>query len=93
MTKIVAVINSDNEVIAINRWEDSYELQDDELLVTNPAYIGGKFMDGFFYAPQPYPSWTPLEGNWIPPVAMPEDGKRYDWDEDAQEWISVEANA
>jgi len=44
-----------------------------------------------FYAPQPYASsildqtdWT-----WKAPVAMPTDGKVYNWDEAATSWIEV----
>jgi hypothetical protein len=46
---------------------------------------------GVFYAPQLYPSWilnlqTYL---WEAPVAMPKDGKSYDWDESTQSWVNV----
>jgi hypothetical protein len=41
-----------------------------------------------FYAPQPFPSWT-LSANylWEAPVAIPDDGKSYAWDESKQSWI------
>jgi hypothetical protein len=41
-----------------------------------------------FIAPQPYPSWTLDEDTciWEPPVARPEDDKRYTWDEDTTIW-------
>ena len=47
-----------------------------------------------FIAPQPYPSWT-LDANadWQAPVPMPDDGKMYSWDEDAQAWVEVTMNA
>jgi hypothetical protein len=54
---------------------------------TNPAYIGGDYVEGYFYPPQPYPSWTRSEGQWVAPVSMPDDGGRYQWDEDLQEWV------
>jgi len=40
-----------------------------------------------FISPKPYPSWT-LDDNfdWQPPTAMPDDGKRYIWNEDTQAW-------
>ena len=40
-----------------------------------------------FIQPQPYPSWS-LDGNddWQPPVAYPDDGKYYVWDEATQAW-------
>lgn len=41
-----------------------------------------------FVAPQPYPSWT-LDDNhdWVPPTAMPSDGKEYTWDEANTKWV------
>ena len=45
-----------------------------------------------FIAPQPYPSWTlDAEGDWQPPVAMPDDGNLYVWNEEIQSWDAVEA--
>lgn len=40
-----------------------------------------------FIAPQPYPSWS-LDSNhdWQPPVAYPNDGLMYFWNEEIQEW-------
>ena len=45
-----------------------------------------------FIPPKPHESWTLNEQSclWEPPVAMPTDGKKYDWDEDAQNWVEVE---
>ena len=44
-----------------------------------------------FIQPQPYPSWS-LDGNddWQPPVAYPDDGKYYVWDEATTNWVEVE---
>lgn len=43
-----------------------------------------------FYAPQPYASWV-LSSNylWEAPVAMPADGKAYEWDEATTSWVEV----
>ena len=43
-----------------------------------------------FIQPQPYSSWA-LDGNddWQPPVAKPDDGKLYIWDEATTNWIEV----
>ena len=42
-----------------------------------------------FIPPQPYPSWTLVEDTcqWVAPVAMPIDGKYYNWDEATQSWV------
>tara|TARA_A100001391_G_scaffold15649_1_gene8830 strand:+ start:1894 stop:2262 length:369 start_codon:yes stop_codon:yes gene_type:complete len=42
-----------------------------------------------FYEPQPYPSWTLNETTciWEAPVAFPNDGKDYDWDESSKTWV------
>jgi len=41
-----------------------------------------------FYAPQPFPSWTlSADYLWKAPVAIPDDGKQYIWDESKQSWV------
>ena len=44
-----------------------------------------------FYSPQPYASWTLNETTclWEPPVARPDDGKMYEWNEDTTSWVEV----
>jgi hypothetical protein len=46
-----------------------------------------------FYAPQPYASWvlSPLTALWEAPVAMPTDGKSYEWNEATTAWKEVVA--
>jgi hypothetical protein len=45
-----------------------------------------------FYAPQPFASWLLDDDTcqWNAPVAYPDDGKMYDWDEDTTSWVEVE---
>jgi len=44
-----------------------------------------------FIAPKPFPSWVLNEHTcqWEAPVAYPNDGKRYEWDEPTLSWIEV----
>ena len=44
-----------------------------------------------FIAPKPYPSWTLNESTclWESPVAYPDDGKHYAWDEPNKEWDEI----
>ena len=44
-----------------------------------------------FYAPQPYPSWILNQTTWTweAPIAMPTDGKVYNWDESTTSWVEV----
>lgn len=44
--------------------------------------------DGF-RPPQPYPSWSWDGTGWQPPIPMPDDDGFYSWDENAQEWTTV----
>jgi len=48
-----------------------------------------------FYAPQPFPSWTLDQTKWLwePPVAMPTDGKAYQWNEATKAWVAITAPA
>ena len=41
-----------------------------------------------FIPPKPYPSWILNEQTclWEPPIAYPEDGKKYTWDEETNSW-------
>jgi hypothetical protein len=45
-----------------------------------------------FIPPQPYPSWLLNEDTcqWEPPVAMPQDGQMYSWDEAAGDWTVMQ---
>ena len=44
-----------------------------------------------FIPPRPYPSWTLNETTclWDPPVVKPDDGQRYNWNEENQTWDLV----
>jgi hypothetical protein len=62
-------------------------------LSKNYAGIGYTYVDGVgFHPPQPYPSWTLNSDTylWEAPVAYPDDGKNYRWDEDTTAWIAIE---
>jgi hypothetical protein len=43
-----------------------------------------------FIAPKPFPSWTFSDNilDWVSPVAYPEDGNRYAWDENTTSWAA-----
>ena len=44
-----------------------------------------------FIPPKPHASWTLNTETcyWIPPVAYPDDGKMYSWNEQGQSWTEV----
>ena len=44
-----------------------------------------------FIPPKPFNSWTLNETTclWEAPIAMPDDGKMYRWDEDTTAWVEV----
>ena len=44
-----------------------------------------------FIPPKPYPSWTLNEStcSWEAPVAYPDDGKIYEWDEETTDWVEA----
>ncbi len=56
----------------------------------NFAGIGFKYDDvkDAFIAPQPFSSWTLNEDTckWDAPVAKPDDGNLYNWNEETQQW-------
>ena len=59
----------------------------------NHAGIGYTYDEGrdAFISPKPYSSWT-LNGTtclWDPPVAYPNDGKEYNWNESTTSWDEI----
>lgn len=89
--KNFALLNNENIVvnvsIADDDWSDNNWI---EFTNDNPAYIGGDYVDGYFYPPQPYPSWTRNNGQWLPPTPKP-DGFNWYWNESTLSWIEIEA--
>ena len=59
----------------------------------NYADVGGVYdsVRDAFIPPKPYPSWTLVEDTcqWTAPVAYPDDGKMYNWNEDTTNWVEV----
>ena len=58
----------------------------------NYAGIGYTYdpVNDWFFAPQPYPSWTlDSEAKWQPPTPYPTDGKFYTWNESTLIWDEV----
>jgi hypothetical protein len=59
----------------------------------NLAGVGGtydKTRDAFI-PPKPYPSWILVEDTcqWTAPVAYPDDGKVYGWNEATTNWVEI----
>lgn len=55
------------------------------------AYINDTYdaINDVFISPQPFSSWTLNQTtfNWEPPVAYPDDGNHYYWDEATTSWV------
>lgn len=85
-----------NVVLADEEWASSQELDVVEYTEENPAFIGGDYVDGFFYRPKPYESWVRIEGIWAPPIPMPDDiepGHAWIWNETNVNWEKFEIPA
>lgn len=58
----------------------------------NYAGVGDDYLEIHkdFTRPQPHPSWILNDKKkWEPPVIVPTDGKRYEWDEAVRNWKVV----
>ena len=90
MSKNMAVISDTGEVLNIIVCHDD-ESETPNLITyfdNNPASIGGDYLDGYFYPPQPFASWTRSEGEWVPPIPRPSEGQ-WVWDEELGDWIPL----
>lgn len=58
----------------------------------NFAGIGYGYDGTGFYPPKPYNSWTLNSSTylWEAPVAYPDDGNDYEWNEETRTWDAVE---
>jgi hypothetical protein len=94
--------NEDEVVDGVSDWETYYgEFRGQRCVRTsyngnirkNYAGIGYRYDDTLdaFIPPQPYPSWVLNETTclWDAPVAYPDDGLLYNWDEASQSWQEV----
>jgi hypothetical protein len=85
--KNLAKLNEQNIVVNIILANDDFDSEGFvEYTTENPAIIDGDYYLGFFYSPQPYPSWTRSYGSWVSPKPYPTDGDSYEWDETDQDW-------
>ena len=62
-----------------------------QALRANYAGVGSNYdsVHDVFYAEQPFASWVLNQTSWLweAPVAMPTDGKLYNWDEATKAWV------
>jgi hypothetical protein len=69
------------------------ETREDGSIRKNYAGIGYTYdaQNDAFIAPKPFESWVLNETTfqWEPPVAYPDDGNRYNWNETDQQWDEV----
>jgi hypothetical protein len=85
--KYFALLDNNNIVVNVSIADEFWDSTGwIEYTSENPATINGNYEDGFFYSPQPYPSWTRSNGNWVAPIPQPEGFKV--WDEVTQSWIA-----
>lgn len=94
--KNYAVIENDiviNIVVADEEWANAQTAMVIEYTDENPATIGGDYVNGFFYQPKPFPSWTRDDGAWVAPIEKPTDaaeGHAYIWKEETLSWVDIE---
>lgn len=89
-----------NIVVADEEWANAQTATLVEYTDENPAIIGGDYVDGFFYSPKPFASWTRSNGAWVAPIDKPTEivegnasdtgNFAYIWKEETLSWVSVE---
>jgi hypothetical protein len=96
--KNYAIIENDivvNVVIGDDEWAANQQSTLVELTDSDNALVGGKYIDGVFYKPKPYPSWVESGSGWAPPVPKPEniEGFGWMWNEESLSWVSLTISA
>lgn len=103
VTEVIVGRHEYEVVDGISDWEAYYgEVRNQRCVRTsynnnirkNYAGIGYTYDEGrdAFIPPQPYPSWALNEDTclWDAPVAYPDDGLLYAWDEATTSWVQID---
>ena len=103
VTEVIVGRDEDDLAEGVTSWETYYgDLRGQVCVRTsyngniryNYAGIGYTYDEArdAFIPPTPYPSWVLDEGTclWVAPVAYPDDGEAYTWDEEAGEWVAAD---
>ncbi|SVD42987.1 uncharacterized protein METZ01_LOCUS395841 [marine metagenome] len=95
--KVIRVVVINQETINTGKWGNPdrwIETTKYTPLRYNYAGIGYTYDEirDAFIAPKPYSSWVLNDDTcqWNAPTPMPDDGKRYVWDEDTTSWKEIE---
>jgi hypothetical protein len=99
--EMLAADGSESEMMGVAfliRWSNGYsnwkQTSYNGKIRKNYAGIGHTYdsVRDAFIPPQPFASWVLNEETclWNAPVAMPDDGKVYNWDESSNAWLEVE---
>lgn len=72
------------------RWVQTYKDRSQRKNYAGLGYSYDATRDAFI-PPQPYPSWTLNETTclWNAPVDYPDDGNRYQWNEETTSWDKI----
>ena len=100
MTKFVKVINNKVVDSIVAEQDHINTLSDKDFWIKNDgtkfniAGIGYTYdaLRDAFIAPKPFNSWTLNEETcqWEAPVPMPDDDKRYIWNEETKQWEDID---
>lgn len=78
-----------NIVVNIIVCPDDFVVQENQIeyFDSNPAFIDGDYVGGWFYPPKPSPSFTSDgAGHWLNPVSQPETREAWMWNSVTEEW-------
>jgi len=90
--KNFALLDENNKVLNISIADEGWTGQGwVEYTNDNPAHIGGDYVDGYFYPPQPFASWTRDKGSWKAPTEAPNNSPFTYWDEATLTWVEIPA--
>ena len=70
------------------------EYHDVDLIIpaTDKGRVGNTYDGQKYWFPKPYPSWVKNQelNDWESPIAYPEDGQNYFWNEETTSWVLFE---
>lgn len=90
---VTQIIVAEQDVIDSGLFGDGWVLASESPEKGCVAFIGCKYNaeNNVFYEEKSFLSWTFNQEKfiWEPPIVLPNDGKKYRWDENSVSWLEV----
>ena len=85
--EIINIVTAENSNVLVPFFPGCEYIERNE--INGYGEPGGDYFEGYLRVRSPYLSWVWQDKKWQAPVALPNDGNVYTWDEETTNWVAV----